>query len=165
MTTTDPFRDTAGVIAPPPLIALACVLIGLVLDWLMPLGIIASYLSLTVRLLLGGALFAAGVVLAVLAERRFRAVGTNVPPWRPTLALATAGIYRRVRNPMYVGAVLGIGGIAIMLASDWMLILLAPMALILHGGVVLREERYLEAKFGEAYRHYKSEVPRYGWRA
>jgi protein-S-isoprenylcysteine O-methyltransferase Ste14 len=165
MTTTEQAHETAGVIAPPPLIALATVLIGVAMDWLMPLSLLSGHLSLNTRLLLAVPLCAAGGTLVVLAERRFHAVGTNVPPWRPTLALATAGIYRRLRNPMYVGGLLALAGVALALASDWMLILLAPMALILHGGVVLREERYLEAKFGEAYRRYKSEVPRYGWRA
>lgn len=44
------------------------------------------------------------------------------------------------------------------------LVLLVPAALVLHFGVVKREERYLEAKFTEAYRVYKGNVPRYGWR-
>ena len=51
-----------------------------------------------------------------------------------------------------------------MLGSDWILILMVPMLLILHYGVVLREERYLERKFGEAYWDYKAAVPRYGWK-
>ena len=59
----------------------------------------------------------------------------------------------------------GIGllaGIAILIASDWLLVLLVPAGLSLHYGVVLREERYLERKFGETYRQYKATVPRYG---
>jgi len=63
---------------------------------------------------------------------------------------------------MYVSLVLLLAGIAIALASDWMLVLLVLAALILHFGVVKREERYLEAKFGETYRQYMSTVPRYG---
>ena len=62
---------------------------------------------------------------------------------------------------MYVGLILVIAGLAIALASDWMLVLLVPAALILHFGVVKREERYLAAKFGETYREYVSKVPRY----
>ena len=54
-------------------------------------------------------------------------------------------------------------GLAIALASDWMLVMTVVFAIILHFGVVRREERYLEAKFGDAYRNYRTKVPRYGW--
>src|SRR2546427_8084509 len=117
------------------------------MDWLNPFFMLGSYFSWTVRLSLGFALLAAGAVLAVLAERNFHRIGTNVPPWKPTLALATGGIYRWLRNPMYVGLGLMVAGIGIALGSEWTLILLIPMMLLLHHGVVLREERYLEAKF------------------
>jgi protein-S-isoprenylcysteine O-methyltransferase Ste14 len=63
---------------------------------------------------------------------------------------------------MYVGLLLLVGGLGIALASDWTLVLLVPTALLLHHGVVLREERYLEAKFGEPYRRYMATVPRWG---
>jgi protein-S-isoprenylcysteine O-methyltransferase Ste14 len=155
--------DTAGVIAPPPLIALATVILGLVLDWQVPLFVLGNYFSWTVRLLVGGALIAAGTLLALAAERSFRRVGTNVPPWQPALALATDGVYRWLRNPMYVGLGLIVAGIGIALGSDWTLLLLVPAAWLLHVGVVLREERYLEAKFGDDYRRFKASVPRYGW--
>jgi len=55
-------------------------------------------------------------------------------------------------------------GLALMLGSDWMLILIVPAFLMLHFGVVLREERYLEHKFGPPYLAYKRSVPRYGWK-
>ena len=54
-------------------------------------------------------------------------------------------------------------GLAVILAGDWLLVLLVPMAFALHHGGVLREERYLEAKFGDLYRLYRDRVPRYGW--
>jgi protein-S-isoprenylcysteine O-methyltransferase Ste14 len=156
-------RDSAGVIAPPPLIAGATVLLGLVMDWEIPFFVLGNYFSWPVRLTVGGALVAAGVLLAMAAVRCFRSVGTNVPPWQPALALATDGVYQWLRNPMYVGLGLLVAGIGIGLGSDWTLILLVPAAGLMHTGVVQREERYLEAKFGDDYRRYKASVPRYGW--
>jgi protein-S-isoprenylcysteine O-methyltransferase Ste14 len=52
-------------------------------------------------------------------------------------------------------------GLAIMLTSAWMLVLLIPVLVILQRGVVEREEAYLQAKFGEAYRKYQARVPRW----
>jgi protein-S-isoprenylcysteine O-methyltransferase Ste14 len=156
-------HDTAGVIAPPPLIALAAVLIGVALDWLMPAYVLAVLLSLTARLIIGVPLMAAGIALAVSGHGIFVHSGTNVNPFKPATALVTTGIYARLRNPMYVGLMLLAAGIGIALASDWTIVMLVPAILLLHFGVVRREERYLEAKFGDAYRAYKARVARYGW--
>ena len=162
--TTDPnTRDNAGVIAPPPLIALAAVLIGLALDWLLPAYLLTLLLSLTERIVIGVILVAAGAWLGITAIRVFTSVGTHVEPWKPSTALATGGIFNRLRNPMYVGLAFLVGGIGIALASDWTLVMLVAAALTLHFGVVKREERYLAAKFGEPYRQYMKTVPRYGW--
>jgi protein-S-isoprenylcysteine O-methyltransferase Ste14 len=106
-------------------------------------------------------LIAAGIVLATLAIRTFHQARTNIEPWKPALTLVTTGIYGCVRNPMYTAIVTFIGRLAIALGSDWTVVLLVPTALILHFGVVKREERYLEEKFGESYRSYMSRVPRY----
>jgi protein-S-isoprenylcysteine O-methyltransferase Ste14 len=158
-----PAADTPGVIAPPPVIALATLLIGLALDWLFPAYVLAIVLTLHDRLWLGGIVFAAGAILASAAMRTFVWAGTPVGPWHPTLNLVTIGIYRYLRNPIYVGLGLMTAGVGIACASDWTLVLILPAAIVMHRGVVLREERYLEAKFGDAYRAYKEAVPRYGW--
>ena len=155
-------RDSAGVIAPPPLIALAAVVLGLALDWLIPAYVVSVLLSLTERIIIGAMLIATGGALAIPAMRGFRSAGTHVEPWKPSSALVTGGIFGWLRNPMYVGLALIVAGLGIALASDWMLVMLVPAVLLLHFGVVKREERYLEAKFGDAYRAYKERVPRYG---
>jgi protein-S-isoprenylcysteine O-methyltransferase Ste14 len=155
-------RDSAGVIAPPPLIALAAVVLGLALDWLLPAYVVSMLLSLTERIIIGAMLIAAGGALAIPAMRGFRSAGTHVEPWKPSSALVTGGIFGWLRNPMYVGLALIVAGLGIALASDWMLVMLVPAVLLLHFGVVKREERYLEAKFGDAYRQYEARVPRYG---
>ena len=154
-------RDSPSVIAPPPLIALATLLLGLALDWFLPSFILRGIFWFWTRLVLSAFLIAAGLAIAIFAVRSFHRAGTNVEPWKPTLTLVTEGIYGFMRNPMYTAMIMFVGGLAIALGSDWMLVLVVPAALILHFGVVKREERYLEAKFRESYRAYMERVPRY----
>jgi protein-S-isoprenylcysteine O-methyltransferase Ste14 len=154
-------RDTPGVIAPPPLIALAALLFGLALDWLLPSFILRGIFDFTTRLVIGVIFIAPGMAMAIVAWRSFVQAGTNVEPWKPSIRLVTGGIFAWMRNPMYVGLILLLAGLAIALGSDGALVLVLPAALILHFGVVKREERYLAAKFGESYQTYMSQVPRY----
>jgi protein-S-isoprenylcysteine O-methyltransferase Ste14 len=155
-------KDIPGVIAPPPLIALAAVLIGLLLDWLMPVYVLATLLKPWWCGFVGGILVASGFAIGIAGRQRFVEADTNVNPWKPALHLTTAGIYRYVRNPMYAGMLVVAGGIGVAFASDWTLVMIVPIALVLHYGVVVREERYLEAKFGEPYRQYKARAARWG---
>ena len=156
-------HDTAGVIAPPPLVALAAVFVGLFLDWLLPAYVLVVVLSIEFRVVIGVLLMAGGAALAVYGRGMFVRSGTNVNPYKPASALVTTGVYAHIRNPMYVGLAFLVAGIGIALASDWTLVMLAAGALTIHYGVVQREETYLEAKFGEPYRQYVATVPRYGW--
>jgi protein-S-isoprenylcysteine O-methyltransferase Ste14 len=155
-------RDNAGVIAPPPLIALAAVLLGLALDWLLPAYVLTVLLCFWERVVIAVILIGAGAALAIPALRGFRSAGTHVEPWKASTVLVTGGIFGRLRNPMYVGLTLLLAGLSIFLASDWMLVMTIVFMPVIHFGVVKREERYLEAKFGDAYRAYKASVPRYG---
>jgi protein-S-isoprenylcysteine O-methyltransferase Ste14 len=154
--------DTPGVIAPPPLIALAAVLIGPILDWLLPAYVLAVLLSFTMRIAIGVPLIVAGCALALTGRNTFVRIGTNVNPYQPVLTLVIRGVFAQIRNPMYVGLILISTGIGIASASDWTVVMTVLLALTLHFGVILREERLLEEKFGEAYRQYKMQVPRYG---
>ena len=158
----DDKEDKPGVIIFPPLIGLADLALGLLLDYLAPLGFVTG-LPFSLRVVFGGSLLALGGAMAARARGTFVAAGTNVNPMQPALAMVTTGIFSHVRNPMYQGATLLLIGLALILGSDWMLILLVPALLLLHFGVVLREERYLRIKFGQAYEDYLRNVPRYGW--
>jgi len=75
--------------------------------------------------------------------------------------LVTEGVFGLIRNPLYVGMSAALCGIALIFALDWLSLLILPSCVVLHFAVVRREERYLERKFGEAYRRYKERVPRY----
>ncbi len=159
----DTERDNPGVIVLPPVIPLAALLLGLLLDRIVPGYFLHVFLTLSERIVIGGVLVAIGLALIVAGGHYFSIAKTNIPPYKPALHLVTEGLYAFVRNPMYVGFGFITAGLAVAFASDWTFVLMLPAAIVLHRGVVLREERYLEAKFGDAYRQYKARVPRYGW--
>ena len=155
-------KDIPGIIAPPPLIALAAVLIGVLLDRLMPLHGLDALLTSWACGFISGVLVASGLAIGLAGRQRFVEADTNINPWKPALHLTTAGIYRYVRNPMYVGMLVIAAGLGVAFASDWTLVMVPPVAFVMHFGVVVREERYLEAKFGEPYRQYKARAARWG---
>lgn len=109
-----------------------------------------------------------GLLLAVTAFSFFlpaifamRAAGTHFHPTQPTLAIVRRGPYRFTRNPMYLGFCLLQLALGFLL-NDWITFLVViPLALLLHFGVILREEHYLEAKFGEQYLELKRSVRRW----
>ena len=151
-------EDRPDVIARPPFLYLAALVLGIGLDLLWPatVGLEPSLLYSV-----AGALVAAGGALVALAARRFRAVGTNVPTNRPTTALVTDGPYRVSRNPIYIALSSFYVGLALFADSPWALALLAPLLVVMRYGVIAREEAYLARKFGAAYLGYKASVRRW----
>jgi protein-S-isoprenylcysteine O-methyltransferase Ste14 len=160
---TDTSRDTPNVVIFPPLIPLSVLVVGVVLNFFMPLGLLAHVLFL-VRIVVGAIAFVIGIGMVIGANRLFQRIGTNARPSKPTMALATSGMFTWTRNPMYVGGSVALLGIAIGFALDWVILLLVVSLPLVHYGIILREERYLERKFGDDYRRYKTKVPRYWWR-
>ena len=87
--------------------------------------------------------------------------GTNVNPTLPSTVLVATGPFLFSRNPLYVALTLMYVGLALLANALWVLVSMIPVLVVMHYGVVRREERYLEAKFGDAYREYRSRVRRY----
>jgi protein-S-isoprenylcysteine O-methyltransferase Ste14 len=160
---TDQTQDHANVVALPPVLLLATIALGIILDQFFPLGILAK-LPTAARLSVGALLLLAGIFQIAMTRRAFTSAGTNIRPDQPTTALVISGIFAHIRNPAYQGGAIMMLGVALLLNGDWLAVLTVPMVLILHYGVVKREELYLERKFGEPYRRYKASVPRYGWK-
>ncbi|MEQ8356562.1 MAG: isoprenylcysteine carboxylmethyltransferase family protein [Kiloniellaceae bacterium] len=152
--------ETAGVIAPPPLIYLAGLAAGLGLDLLFDLPGLPER-SGAGGLYLGLGLGGFGLFLILWSARRFAGAGTAIPPYRPSSALVTDGPYRRSRNPIYLGMALIYLGVLTGFASLGALLLLPVVILVMEFGVIRREERYLQRKFGIAYKDYKAEVRRW----
>lgn len=151
--------DTPGVIAPPPLLFLGALAAAAALDF----GLIRVPTGLPrgLRFGAGAVLAAAAVGLAAAALWRFRRAGTAAEPWRPSTALVTGGVYRFTRNPMYLAMALLYLGLALALDSGVALVLLLPLLALVQAGVISREERYLEGKFGDEYRRYRAAVRRW----
>src|SRR5262245_50225526 len=149
--------DTPGVIAPPPLIFLAGLALGLLVNWIRPL----PFLPGPYNWILGLVLLLTGLALGLSALLTLQRAGTPADPYESPVAIATGGPYRFSRNPIYLGFTFIYIGVACLFASLWALLLL-PLALaVVHYGVVVREERYLEQKFGEGYLRYKAAVRRW----
>ena len=154
----DDTADTAQVIIRPPLAWGLAVIAGLTLNWLVPLPFLPADLPAG---WLGAMVFVLAVALVAWAIVTMTRAGSNVPTSLPTTTIVNTGPYRFTRNPIYLGMVLGLIGLAIALNSLWLLLMLVPFALVIRYGVVTREEVYLERKFGDVYRGYRSRVRRW----
>jgi protein-S-isoprenylcysteine O-methyltransferase Ste14 len=150
-------QDTAGVIAPPPLIYLAALVIGLGLSYLAPTPFLPRGLAYG----LGAVLILIGASIIISARRMMLRAGTAIRPTIPTTALVITGPFRFTRNPLYVGATLIYVGIAVAARSLWALALLLVVLAVMQRGVIDREECYLERKFGADYLRYKERVRRW----
>lgn len=150
-------RETAEVAAPPPVIFGSALALGLGLGALLERSERARIVArgIGVVAIIGGATLGAGTIAAL------KAVGTNLDPYKPTTALATSGAFRLTRNPGYVGATSIYIGIALLARSVPAFVFLPVALALMDSGVVDREERYLEKKFGDAYRAYRAKVPRW----
>jgi protein-S-isoprenylcysteine O-methyltransferase Ste14 len=149
--------DRAGVVGPPPLIFLAGLAIGFGLEALLP----GSSVPGAVRWILGGLLLLAGLTLLATFNTLFNRHDTAVEPWKPTTAIVTTGPYRFTRNPAYLGMALVYVGIALLASALWVLLPLPVVLAVIDRGVIAREERYLERKFGAEYIDYKRGVRRW----
>jgi protein-S-isoprenylcysteine O-methyltransferase Ste14 len=141
----------------PPLIYLASITTGLALHWAWPRPLLSGVSASP----LGVALVVVSLLLFAYSVQRFRAAGTPVPARKPTTAIVRTGPYRFSRNPIYLAFSLLQLGIAVWVSSWWLIATLAAAIAIIHYVVVPREEQYLEARFGAAYRDYKASVRRW----
>ena len=153
----DSHSDNAGVIAPAPIIYGTAIAIGLVAEFAHPI----AFLPRPVGLWLGAVTIAISIPIVVSAFRALARSRTAFDARKPTTRIVTDGAFRFSRNPTYVSLTLLHVGVALVLGSLWVLLMVVPAVVAVHWGIVLREERYLEAKFGEEYRSYAAKVRRW----
>ncbi|HEY8260647.1 MAG TPA: isoprenylcysteine carboxylmethyltransferase family protein [Methylosinus sp.] len=110
---------------------------------------------------MGVILIVASVTIVGLAFDALARAETPIDVRRPTATLVTTGIFSATRNPIYLSMTLLHIGVAFFVNSPWTFLLAAPMTSTLCLIAIKPEERYLERKFGDAYRAYRARTPRW----
>ncbi len=149
-------KETAGVIAPPPLIYAAGGISGLLLQAAAPIELLPAWSRWV-----GLAVLAVSFIPGVWAVWVMLRAGTSPEPWHPTRKLVVHGPFAYSRNPIYLSFTLFLIGLGLFAQNVWILAACVIVLVVIHYGVILREERYLERLFGEAFREYRRRVRRW----
>jgi protein-S-isoprenylcysteine O-methyltransferase Ste14 len=150
-------RDAPGLIVPPPVIYLPAVVLGVLTDRLWPVALLPG----AVQYGLGGLFIVLSVSIMPFVLREFSKAHTHFDARKPVTALITSGPFRFSRNPSYLALTLLCVGSAIISDTVWIIAWLVLAVLLIDKGIIQREERFLEEKFGEVYRSYKAKVRRW----
>ncbi|HVO23288.1 MAG TPA: isoprenylcysteine carboxylmethyltransferase family protein [Candidatus Margulisiibacteriota bacterium] len=149
--------DSPNVVASPPLLYGVTFLAGVLLHGVFPKPITAPNVAIGSGL----ALLFVGTVAATWSRRAMEAAGTNANPALPATTLIVSGPFGFSRNPMYVARTILYLGLGLLMNALCVLAVLVPLLFVMQYGVIRREERYLEGKFGDAYRQYQAAVRRW----
>lgn len=135
-------------------------LIGIALHfvapWTLPPGTVRQ-----IVIPLGIVLLLSGIGVISLARRALARFRQPTDPGQPTSQIVTTGVYALSRNPLYLGAVLVLAGLALAFNLLWAGVLLLPAVLLCHYVLIVPEERYLAARFGATYQAYTTSVRRW----
>lgn len=150
-------KDIPQMLVRPPFIYAGTIVLGVVIHINFPRPLAFNLPVKTIGIIV----CICAVIILIQCFTAFRKAKTPLNPGRSTTAIVEYGPYRLSRNPIYVALFVLHVGIALVVNSFWILVMLLPLIGIIHFGVVLPEERYLEEKFGETYQNYKNRVTRW----
>ena len=143
--------------APPPAIFGVAFLVGLGIDFIYPLPMMALWLQLG----FGLAAIAMGVLLIRSSMRGIDRAGTTYDPYAASTALVTSGIYKYTRNPGYLGLAVIQLGLALMIDSPWIGVATVVAVVVTNQFVIRLEEEKLRRTFGQDYQDYLNKVRRW----
>jgi protein-S-isoprenylcysteine O-methyltransferase Ste14 len=135
-------------------------LISLVMHFVAPLSLPQGILRLAF-IPTGIILFAIGAGFVISARREFAHYSQPTDPGLPTSNIVISGVFSISRNPLYLGGILILLGIAFISNVLWISIMLVPSIMVCHYGLIVPEEKYLTARFGEEYKEYAASVHRW----
>ncbi len=150
-------QDFQKPFATPPTIFTVALLLGIGLGLLFPWPVLAWPIQAT----LGPPLVLAGILVIRQSIRDIQAAGTTYDPFDVSTALVTSGIYRRSRNPGYLGLALIQLGFAILLDNIWIVATGLIAVIVTTRCVIQLEERKLTDAFGASYTAYMKRVRRW----
>lgn len=139
-------------------ITYSTIAISLILEWFFPTDLILnSSLSITIGILL--------IILAwtiiFTAKYQFKKHDQKSGPNNETTLLIHSGLFAHTRNPIYLGILLLSPAIGLIIGSIWLLLATIPVFFLLEHFLILPEENYLKAKFGDTYIEYCNKVRRW----
>jgi len=139
-------------------------LVAIGLQFAVPFSFLPGFLT-RVIVPVGVILIATGITLVIRARRELARYRQPTDPGHPTSKVVTTGVFSISRNPLYLGGVCVLLGIALAAHLPWFFVLLIPALVACHYVLIAPEEKYLSAKFGEEYRAYTVSVHRWIGRA
>jgi protein-S-isoprenylcysteine O-methyltransferase Ste14 len=135
-------------------------LVGIAIQFIVPFSFPPGILRKAL-IPVGIILIITGIGLVVLARREFARFSQPTDPGHPTSKVVKTGVFAISRNPLYLGGALVFFGLALALNMLWTLILLLLSIILCHYILIIPEEQYLAAKFGDEYKEYTASVHRW----
>lgn len=150
-------RDNPGVAFKPPFLLLVFIVIGFIGRWLVPLSLLPQPWPWIV----GPIVVIAALGLFFWTARTMSEAETGIDTDQAATTILNHGPFGISRNPIYLAMVTLLIGLGLLTNSLWFIGLAVLKVILLTWGVIIREERYLETKFGDEYLRYKSTARRW----
>lgn len=141
----------------PPIYFFVALLVMFGLHYLLPIALLRG----AVWLYLGVALIGSSVLFIVVSARLFDKLGTTIKPFEESTALVVTGPFKYSRNPMYLGMVGVLIGLAVVLGTATPVVVIPVFVWLITRRFVLVEEAALKARFGDDYTEYRNRVGRW----
>ncbi|MCZ2222378.1 MAG: isoprenylcysteine carboxylmethyltransferase family protein [Chitinophagales bacterium] len=152
-------EDNAGIYVPPPTYLLLLFILGYIINKNVPISV--DFLRHTFFKVVGIIFLLLSMTLGYFALKQFFKTNNSPITHKPANSLQTSGIYTISRNPMYAGLFFFYIGVSFYIGNWWHFILLPLLFFIFNNYIIIKEEKYLERKFGKDYLQYKLKVRRW----